>query len=269
MLILGYHRVNPDNRGDLSVKTTDFRNQLHYLLNQGYKNITLEEAATRFRGGFMPLLSFERSFVITFDDGYRDNYLHAMPILKELGLKATLFATVNYIGTENPFSWDLKPERQAAFGKFIEEDFAVTWDQLREMQQSQVFNIGSHTLSHLRLTQLKPEEARNELRFSRQILEKQLGCAIQTFCYPFEDVNRQIIKMVKEEGYSAAVVTPVNTLPLTRFAMRRVGIYDNTDLARFKKKIGRTFQTVLQSGLWPPIGVDFYGKKSIDQGEKI
>jgi peptidoglycan/xylan/chitin deacetylase (PgdA/CDA1 family) len=145
MIILGYHRVNPAPRGGLSVTTTDFRQQMLCLLHTGYTNISLQEVAERPDDPSRP----KHSFAVTFDDGYRDNCLHALPILHELGLKATVFVTVNYIDTDEFYPWDYA--RMAAWGDPGEEDLSVTWTQIDEMRGSGVFTIGSHTLSHVEL----------------------------------------------------------------------------------------------------------------------
>lgn len=248
MIILEYHRVNPVRRGTLSVHRDEFRRQLRYLLEQGYKNVALEDIAGRLHGGIMPL---ERSFAITFDDGYRDNYLHALPVLQELGLRATIFVTVNYLDTCDLFPWESL--RQGEGGTPAEEDLPLTWTQVKEMQASGVFQIGSHTLTHPFLTMIDRQAAQREIALSKQILEQRLGELVTTFCYPAGYVNREIIGMVRDAGYTLGVVTPQVPVPLSRYTLRRIGLYENTDLRSLQRRTSLPYQFLLQAGLLPGI----------------
>jgi peptidoglycan/xylan/chitin deacetylase (PgdA/CDA1 family) len=249
VIILEYHRVNPEGRGELSVRTDAFRGQLRYLLDRGYNNVSLDEVANRLHGPVMPL---ERSFAITFDDGYRDNYSHAMPVLEELGLKATVFLTVNYIGTERLFHWDIPQVKE--WGGPTEEDLPLSWDHVDKMLESGIFSVGSHTLSHPLLTEVDPATAKEEIISSRLVLEQKLGRPIVSFCPPAGDLNRDTISYMREAGYRLGVVTPQRSLPITRYTLRRVGLYRTTDMNGFKKRVGFPFQFLLQSGLWPGVG---------------
>lgn len=261
MIILEYHRVNPVRRGTLSVHTDEFRRQLQYLLEQGYKNVALEDIAGKLHGGLMPL---ERSFAITFDDGYRDNYLHALPVLRELGLKATIFVTVNYLDTCELFPWEALRQEDGATP--AEEDLPLTWAQVKEMQESRVFQIGSHTLTHPFLTMIDRQTAEREIAVSKQILEQRLGQAIPAFCYPAGYVNREIISMVRAAGYALGVVTPQMPVPLSRYTLRRIGLYEHTDLQSLKRRTSLPYQFLLQTGLWPGI-TQVLKRKRVRSGE--
>jgi peptidoglycan/xylan/chitin deacetylase (PgdA/CDA1 family) len=244
MIILEYHRVNPALRGNLSVTTDAFRRQLLYLLRRGYHNISLEDVPA-----MLPRLP-RAAFAITLDDGYRDNYLHAMPILRELRLTATVFVPVNYVGTEHPYPWD--ELRIARWGGDVrEEDICVTWDQLHEMQESGLFTIGSHTLSHPELPSIEARQAWHEITASKQVLEEHLRRPVTCFCYPRGRFNDEVITMVRDAGYRLAVLTPNRPAPKTSYALQRIGIDAKHSDRQFAFKVSRTFQMLLASGIWP------------------
>jgi peptidoglycan/xylan/chitin deacetylase (PgdA/CDA1 family) len=244
VIILGYHRVNPAPRGNLSVTTDAFRWQLLHLLHKGYRNISLEEVAAS-----LPRLP-RRAFAITLDDGYRDNYFHAMPILAELRLTATLFVTVNYIGTDRPYVWD--DQRRVQWGGDVrEEDLSVSWSQLHEMQESGLFTVGSHTLSHPELPSVDTDTARHEITASKQVLEERLLRPVTAFCYPRGELNHEVIAMVKDAGYALGVVTPERPVPRSNHTLRRVGIDAKHTDRQFAFKVSPVFQLLLASGIWP------------------
>jgi peptidoglycan/xylan/chitin deacetylase (PgdA/CDA1 family) len=247
MLILEYHRVTDLDRGALAVPTAAFREQLQHLLGRGYRNVSLHEAAPGLAEGRDP---GRRAFAVTFDDGYRDNYLHALPVLRELGLKATLFLPCRYVGAEEVFPWDCR--RAADWGGVREEDLPVTWGHLREMRAGGVFDFGSHTVSHVLLTRVGRPRAAAEITQSKRVLEDALGQEVRCFCYPAGDVDRRVIPLVREAGYRVGVVTPPRRVPRSVYTLRRVGVYGHTGARAFRIKTGLPFQLLMRIGLWPP-----------------
>jgi peptidoglycan/xylan/chitin deacetylase (PgdA/CDA1 family) len=245
MLILAYHRVNPQSRGPLSVTIENFRRQLSHLVNHGYQNVSLLD---------LPLEANDaeaagRRFAICFDDGYRDNLLHAMPILSDFGLKATVFVPVDYVDSDQLFPWDR--EWVESWGGTREEDFCLSWTQLREMKSSGIFSIGSHTMTHPNLTTVDAQCAQYEIVTSKKILERQLGTPLQLFCYPRGDLNGDIVAMVQEAGYRLAVVTPPRPIRSSRYTLPRVGVYGHTTMSAFTIKTGTIFQMMVRCGVWP------------------
>jgi peptidoglycan/xylan/chitin deacetylase (PgdA/CDA1 family) len=250
MIILAHHRVNPAPRGPLSVTTSDFRSQLLYLLERGYRNVSLEDIAN----GLEKARLLERTFALTFDDGYRDNYLHAMPILEELRLKATVFVTVNCVDTDHLYPWDAE-RAVVEWGGPREEDLSVTWDQIHHMERSGIFRIGSHTLSHPRLATVDGNLARQEISASKHVLEERLGRPVRLFCYPYGNLNREVVSMVRDAGYTLGVVTPPRPVPRSQYTLPRIGIYKGTDFGHFKRKASPLYQTLLWAGMLPYVQV--------------
>ncbi len=186
VLMYHYIRVNPvkeDMAGFyLSVTPQDFDIQMKYLVDHGYTSITLDD----FLSALLQTKALpEKPILITFDDGYRDAYTDAFPILKKYGLKA-----VNFIPTT-----------------FVDTPRYLTWDMIKEMYTSGVFLFASHTMTHLSLTSVSNETALHELVESKKILEEKLGTSIQWFAYPYGHMDQRVAQLVKEAGYFGAFGT--------------------------------------------------------------
>ena len=163
------------------MRTDQFDAQMKYLAENGYHTITPAEMLDAWeKGTGLP----DNPVIITFDDGYIDNYENAFPILEKYNLKATIFLISDYIGTYPNY---------------------VTWEQARTMQKSGLVQLESHTLNHATLTELgSPEEVRHELVGSKQAIEFQLGNTVQFIAYPCGAYTEEITKLTQETGYRAA-----------------------------------------------------------------
>ena len=159
--ILEYHMVNdhPDEDGyDYAVPVEEFKAQLDYLQAEGYHTITLLEYMKAKKGKFtLP----EKPVVLTFDDGYEDNYTILLPLLEERGMKAVVFMVTNEIGRPG----------------------YLTWDQLRDMQNRGI-ELGSHTANHQPLTTLEPQMRNDELKLSKLLMEWNGLKTVFSFSYP-------------------------------------------------------------------------------------
>ena len=194
--VLCYHRVNDYPREKLSrigqegsVSAREFDEQLAYLRRKGYRSIN-SSALTRYLLRETDLPS--RSILITFDDGYEDNYLCAFPLLKKHGFEAIFFLTTDYIGNGRVFDWDL--DGDPSLSK------TLTWRQVLEMKASGIA-FGSHTKSHTLLTKLGIEEARSELKGSKEEIENRTGEAVQFLAYPFGIFDQALQALAREVGY--------------------------------------------------------------------
>jgi peptidoglycan/xylan/chitin deacetylase (PgdA/CDA1 family) len=156
---------------------------------------------------------------ITFDDGYRDNFEVAAPILKEFGLPATFFVTTGFVQSETVPFWDKDLPRQPGW---------MSWDDVRGLK-AQGFDIGCHTHTHLDMGTARLEEIRSELRQSRAILEDQIQGAISHFAYPFggrQNITPASASLVREEGFDCCVSCcgGTNTGQLNPFELNRLPI---------------------------------------------
>lgn len=192
--ILMYHSVSPtaqpENR--LAVTPEAFERQMRFLKNHAYNVLPLEEIAGLVREKKeIPL----KTLAITFDDGYKDNFLYAFPVLKKYNLPATVFIIVNEVG---------RPEKDR-----------LSWDEIDEMRNSGIINIGSHCLGPEPLLNIKSDEAlKKEIFESKKALQEKLGQPVDAFSYPGGGFNEEIKKLVIDAGYLLAVTTS----PGSRFA---------------------------------------------------
>ncbi|UCG29192.1 MAG: polysaccharide deacetylase family protein [candidate division WOR-3 bacterium] len=127
--------------------------------------------------------------VITFDDGDRSVYEYAFPVLKRHGVRAVVFLIVDYIGKDDLWDITLSGKRSAH----------LTWDEICEMKEWGI-EFGSHTLTHRNLTLLTAADVAYELSESKSVLEKRIG-PVRCISYPFNRVNRQIVRFAKKAGY--------------------------------------------------------------------
>ncbi len=190
--VLMYHRVVeehtplPDER-EFCVESKVFRNHLRILEKLGFTTITFEDYHL-FREGKLNLP--KKPIIVTFDDGYRDTYEIAYPILREFGMRAVVFV----LGDPNVRmnAWDS--------GYQITPAPLMTPAQIVELH-SAGFEIGSHSLTHPRLTQVPRAQAWEEIARSRILLEILINAPIRTFSYPYGLVDQTTRGLVSEAGY--------------------------------------------------------------------
>lgn len=195
--VLMYHKVGFPPPGSklkkLWVSPEQFRAQMAYLKKHGYAPRTLAAVAADLDAG-RPLP--EKSVVLTFDDGYRNNLENALPILREFGFPAVIYVVVNAVGRDN-FWHDPASETRIPM---------LDWDGVRALQ-SAGWEIGSHTLNHARLSRLSADQVRTELIQSRTVLAEKLGAAPVSFANPYGDAadDPAVQALIREAGYRTAV----------------------------------------------------------------
>lgn len=184
ILILMYHRVNDDINMELSVKIDKFKWQMEYLMKKNYKVISMEEAFQMIKNKSI----YGKYIVLTFDDGYKDVFDNAFPILKQFNYPSIHYLVPGYIESNRVFSWD----------KELGESRLMNWKQIMELQKDKLIIIGSHTLNHYDLDTLDEETLRDELEESKNILEDMIEKRITHFAYPRGIYSKEVEKILCE-----------------------------------------------------------------------
>jgi peptidoglycan/xylan/chitin deacetylase (PgdA/CDA1 family) len=160
-----------------------FKKQIEYLSKHHYKTVSLGEIGRMLREAKKIPSNW---VVLTFDDGLQDFYSEAYPVIKEYGFKATIFVFMDRINEGND---------------------GLSWDEIIQLQNDGLIEIGSHSISHRPLTLIPSSEAMREIRASKVILEERLKRPVIAFAYPWGALNNPIMAMVKSSGYQVAVGT--------------------------------------------------------------
>lgn len=208
VLVLNYHKID-NTHHSLAVAPADFESQIKYLSDHGYNSISPDELYEGLAGTReLP----EKPVLITFDDGYKDNYTNAFPILKKYGFKATIFAVTSFLGKYPHY---------------------FTWDQAREMEKSDI-SIQSHTVDHKSMTDLTDEQLRDELVESKKKAEEELGHSVDYVAYPTGTYNLHIAEMAKEAGYKAAFTIKYGNVDESSniYALERVPVFHTVNTNR-------------------------------------
>ena len=202
ILVLNYHQID-NKHNPLSVSVSDFDAQMKFLADSGCITITPDELYAGLNGEIdLP----PKPVLITFDDGYVDNYINAFPIPKKYGLRATMFAIPAFTGVYPGY---------------------VTWEQLKEMEAGGI-TVESHTMTHPKLEELPDDEIRNELINSKNILEENLGHPVEFLAYPTGTYNLHIAGIAQDAGYKGAFTIKYGVVDRGSnfFALERVPIFN-------------------------------------------
>jgi peptidoglycan/xylan/chitin deacetylase (PgdA/CDA1 family) len=176
--ILEYHVLGepPESEEypELFVRRPDFRHQLEWLDEHGYQAVTLEQVEDAwYRGGTLP----PKPVVLSFDDGYRPQFTFALPQLRKHGWAGLL---------------NLKAEGSDLYESNVKAMIAAGWE------------LAAHTIHHLDLTELGPEELEEEVAGSREMLQREFHVPVKNFCYPAGDFDSTVIEAVEAAGYEGA-----------------------------------------------------------------
>jgi len=212
--ILMYHSIAYEKGNDARIPKEKFREQMKFLKDNGYTTLTHTELSDLFTRN-IPVP--KKSVVLTFDDGYIDNYTNAFPILKEFNIKATIFIITDWV--------DKKPQ-------------FMTIPELKEMDENGI-DIEAHTEIHDELNKLSYDDQLKTLKGSKEFLEKNLNKKVNFMAYPFGKYNSTTIIAAKAAGYTLAVkmsggwATKENGM----LTLNRIFVGANDSIDTFKNKI--------------------------------
>lgn len=190
-----------------------FKSQIEYLVYNNYSTITIDAYLDYLKNN---CIISKRPILITFDDGFKGNFKFALPILREYGLKATIFVRVDKVGQPNYLSWN----------------------EIDEMINNDI-SIQSHSYSHPYLSTVSTEFLKNEILKSKEILEYETGRRVKHFCYPMGDYSRTVINCLIQYGYKSAFSSRygISTDIKERYRIKRIKVGTDLGLTQFKKII--------------------------------
>ena len=221
--ILMYHSISePENDSihpyyQLSTAPEIFDDQMKFLKDNNYNVVNLKDAK---------MSDDKKKYVVlTFDDGFKDFYINAFPILQKYGFTATVFLATNYVE------------------KSFKEKPCLTWDQIIELHKNNI-EIGSHTISHPKLKLLTKDKIEYEVKKSKEIIENKIGDSIYSFSYPyaFPEENTELKNFlryaIEKCGYKYCFTTIVGTSNiLEEYFLKRIPINSGDDIDFFAAKL--------------------------------
>jgi peptidoglycan/xylan/chitin deacetylase (PgdA/CDA1 family) len=230
--ILMYHSISETTQDAhpyflTETSTAAFAEQMKYLHDNGYSAISLNEVVALL--GSKPVAETKKYVVITFDDGYRDFYTDAFPILNKYGLNATVFLPTEYISGR---------------ARSFKTKNCMTWQEVRELRKAGVV-FGSHTVSHPQLHSVSRAQLETELQHSKETIENELGERITGFSYPYafpeddREFTMRLQTQLKQCGYETGVTTVIGSVQKLEdmFAMKRLPANSCDDPALFQAKL--------------------------------
>ncbi len=210
--VLVYHRFDPQTAGPTTVRTSTFKAQMAWLAGHNYKIVPLAQVKALVRDGHSP---DPGAVAITADDGHRSIYTEMFPVIREQRIPVTLFIYPSAISRAR---------------------WALTWDELREMQRSGLVDVQSHTYWHPNFRQEKARLSPGEyhafvmfqLKHSRQVLERQLSTRVDLLAWPFGVVDPELEEAAAQAGYVAAFAYTGGPAwaGANRFAIPRIPVSD-------------------------------------------
>ena len=205
--ILMYHAVSDNTWGDstLFVSINNFEKQMKYLNDNGFTTLFLSEIDSA--------KNYDKPIIITFDDGYKNIYDYAYPILKNYNLKSSFYLISDWMDGDT----------------YISPEIAV------ELDKSNLFEIGVHTKTHVKLATLDYDNQYNEIIGSKNTLEKLLNKKINTIAYPYGSYNKDTINITKSSfDYAVTVESGFNySNNLDRLRLKRFKIPRSMDINTF------------------------------------
>ncbi|MDY6845383.1 MAG: polysaccharide deacetylase family protein, partial [Thermodesulfobacteriota bacterium] len=217
--ILMYHKVSEVPERNKIIRSTNpaysisleqFRKQMEYIYNNEYHTLSINELLDT------SVCDHQESVIITFDDGWANNYTHAFPILKKLNLTATLFVISDFV---------CHPQY-------------VDWYQLREMNKEGI-SIQSHTRTHRPLSELLTHEIQYELEESKKEIEDHLGVVVDFLSMPQGIKDHRVIKIAQVVGYKAICTSEPGFIHShgNPTILKRINISDSYQISTFKRII--------------------------------
>lgn len=235
-----YHHVNPHKGDMVTVDPEVFEKQMEFLHNSGYRTLKADELAVFAKGD---LVLEEKAVLVTFDDGWLDNYIYAFPVLKKYNINAVIFIVTDRTesasadSSQSPSSVPDHEESKALIAHGKAGQVVLKWEHVREMMESGLVEFYSHTQSHRKCNSLSEDELAEELSISKKIMEERLEKQCPYLCWPYGKYNGTAVKVAKEAGYSMLFTTHHGVVKKGSdlFEIKRIVIKDK--VAWFKNRM--------------------------------
>ena len=251
--VLMYHHIN-HHKGDMVTITPEvFEDQMEYLYRAGYRTLKIAELIACINGG---LTLTQKAVVVTFDDGWLDNYIYAFPTLKKYKINATVFLITDRVENASLINSKFKiqnskllipthKESKVLIEKGEDWKVVLNWELIKEMSNSGMIEFYSHTKSHTKCNSLTEKELMEEMKESREIIEKKLGSPCPYFCWPYGKYNDLAINVAKKIGYKATFTTNLGVVKTGSdpFTINRIIV--KKSIAWFKKRMVIYTNTIL------------------------
>lgn len=217
--VLMYHSLSQEKNNDAVISPERFAEQMEFLFKNGYKPISMDELYD-YISGVKGLPA--KPVVLTFDDGYRDNLEIALPILKQYGFKSTIFTLT------------------------AEGEMRLTWSELNHMKTAGM-EVVSHSYTHRELGGLDISVQAEEIKHSKQILDRNLRQETRYFAYPNSSYSKQTIQILKDHGIRMAFTTEPGWVKRgdNPFNLKRVWIGNSVDISHFEERLTKENYSIL------------------------
>jgi peptidoglycan/xylan/chitin deacetylase (PgdA/CDA1 family) len=265
-VVLCYHRVLPHSAAapppDYAVTPEQFRDQMSLLTREGFTSLTLKEFSEAARGA--RALS-PRSVLITFDDGFVDNYLLAWPIAREFAIKLNLFLCTGLIAGEQVEAFNQPSVADRANRNENPHLWQpLTWMQVREMSAAKV-GVGFHSHTHRNLGKLSSAEITDDAAKGLALFAAELGVRPEGFAFPYGhpgSYSVEAISALKEQGLEMFFTTELGRTPVHSVnPISRIVVHPEDDTQSFRRKLYGGYDWV---GKLRQAGYTFAGRLSPD-----
>ena len=232
--IMMYHMISDQlestKKSGLRVSPDMFERHLKYFKDNGWKFIKMSE---------LQLYENDNKVVaITFDDGYLDNYINALPLLKKYNACATLYLVID----RHKNDWSVKKNPKHNTGALANEK-KLSDNHINEMLDSGVFELGGHTITHPFLPIITTEDKQYEMIECKNILENTFNTKVSSFAYPFGIYNDDDVEIIKSSSFESAVTTDEGVanydLP---FELKRIKASGKDNFFAFKLRVQKGFR---------------------------